>query len=1049
MLKIVQGLSPSRLLESAASEFLTPDAASESNPFPTPPSWLALRQGGLRDDLYSLAHQRGIRGWFDPPLCVFAELPAILADLPGREVEDFERLVIIRTLLDNRGAGSGVLASTKGDDYLDSIDRLFGELIGEGVAPQALEGVIAAAESRDQFESGRDGEIAPLYQSYLQTLAAEGTRDPRGRLVDCARVIAADPVAFAERLGHRRAIRLYGLADLRGGWRILLRALSESPVLDEVIVYTSVALPVDDLHPAIEALEEDDSIAGRLFTAGASDGPSEILTRVRTASGLPLVSAPDVQREVEEVAGRARALIDAGTPPHRIAIVSRQARPYVDLACDALERFGVPATARRRHSYREVPLIRALLTLLDAAGEGWTRHGLASLAQQPYIGSSLDATVINYVGYRERVRGLADWEKALRSLERRALEREKREEKGELTEIDRRSIAPAHTRVVAAREAHAKFMRAARKLDEQRTLDGWLDWLTEFLTRDPFDIEERIYAIPEDRFQIARIDLRAKSALWSITSEWCDALKNWKVKGDVMDVADFADRLREMLNADLAIWTNTLRGVQVLEGMSAAYRSFDHVFLVGLEAGRFPTRKPTSPIWDEHDRERLIAAGLPIDSAEVWGSRERDLFRTLVAGAKSLTVSYPRQGARDADTLPSAFVDALRGACTVVEEHIPTSRVLTPTLPLHREPEMVAHARRVAELERSRRTNTPTLHNGLIEDPEMISWLSVELGDDRMWSPTQIESYAKCPWAYLAGKLLKLELRNDPDEDMENTTRGSILHDALQRFFEGAAAKVASPVYLRATDSHLLEADLEKALDDAIAEAGEREWLGAPALRSARRQELLRMLKRALAGEATEHEDSWNNRKKASKAIRMGVEKHELEFNDIVLERHGVKFRFRGFIDRVERGVDERIDNPERYIAAVDYKTTVYSTPGMGKKDAWEERVVLQVPLYAYALSKIYPDSEVARVEYRALKSVESAHVLQTAGVDYKTGDVVEDEAAKAQLDAALDHVIDHVKAARSGTFPARYATTCGCPSFCPGIDICRVAGGPFDAMGR
>ncbi len=1035
-MKIVHGLSPIRLLESAASEFLAPARATKGLPFPSPTSWLALRQGGLRDDLYALAHQRGVAGWFDPPLCLFADVPTILADLPGREVDDFERLVIIRTLLDQRGANSGVLASTKGDDYLDSIDRVFGELIGEGVSPAELAKALQAGRNPDTFESNRDGELASIFGAYLGLLSTRNARDPRARLVDIARAISGDPDALAKRLGGRRAIRFVGLADLRTGWRLLLRALSESPALDEVAVYTSVALPLEELNPTHEKIAEPDSLARTLFTG-----------RSNTATGVPLISAPDLQREVEEVARRARALIDAGTLPHRIAIVSRQARPYVDLACDALARFGVPATARRRHSYREVPLIRAVLALLDAAGEGWTRGGLAGLAQQPYIGTGLDSTVINYVGFRQRVLGLADWELALRALETRALERAKRDESGELLEQDRRSVMPAHARIVAARESHSRFMRSARTLEEPRTMEGWLSWLRETLARDPFEIEKRIYAIPDDRFQIARVDLRALSALSAIARDWCESLDRWEIKGDVMSVAAFAERLREMLNADLAIWTNTLRGVQVLEGHSAAYRSFDHVFLVGMEAGRFPTRKSTSTIWDEYDRERLIQAGIPVDSNDIWGERERDLFRVLVAGACALTLSYPRQGARDADTLPSAFVDAVRSACTISEETIPTYRVLTPTLPLHREPEMVAHARCVAVLERSRRSNAPSLHNGLIADPELVTWLGLELGDDRIWSPTQIESYAKCPWAYLATKLLKVELRNDPDEDMENTTRGTILHNALQRFFDGIAAQAATPVYLRAANAGLLEADLENALDMAIAEIGTREWLGAPALRNARRQELLRILKGALTAEIEYNDSSWKNNTNASKAIRTGVEKHELAFNDIVLERRGVRFRFRGFIDRVERGVDERIGNPEKYIAAVDYKTTVYSTPGGGKKEAWDDRVVLQVPLYAYALSKLFPDSEVSRVEYRPLKAPKPAHVLQTVGVDYKKSVVVEHAEAKAKLDTALDHVIDHVIAARNGAFPARPATTCGCPPFCAGIDICRVAGGPVNLV--
>jgi PD-(D/E)XK nuclease superfamily len=1042
VLKIVRGLNPNRLLEAASSEFLAPIRATNSAPFPSPRSWLALRQGGLRDDLYALAYQRGIAGWFDPPLCLFAELPTILADLPGREVDDFERMVMIRSILDQRDAASGALAASKRDDYLDSIDRLFGELVAEGVSPDDLARILAAAKSSDAFESRRDDEIGSLFRAYMDTLAEKAVRDPRARLIDCAQVISADPDALATRLGGRRAIRLFGLADLRGGWRLLLRTLSESPALDDVTIYTSVSLPLGNLAHSEEALVEPESVAGRLYTE-----------QPPVATIVPLVSAPDVQREVEEVARRVRELIDAGTAPHRIAIVSRQARPYVDLACDALARFGVPATARRRHSYREVPLVRALLALLDAAGEGWTRHGLGSLAQQPYIGTGLDATVLNYVGFRQRVRGLAEWETALRALERQALARAKRAELGEDTETDRRSVAPTHTRVVSAREALGRFTRAARKLDEPRTLEEWLGWLREFLARDPFDIEPRIYAIPDDRYQIARIDLRAWSALSAIVRDWCDSLDRWHVKGESMTVADFADRLREMLNADLAIWTATLRGVQVVEGLSAAYRSFDHVFLVGLEAGRFPTRKPSSAIWDEHDRERLRAAGLPIDSNDIWGERERDLFRVLVAGAKSLTVSYPRQGTRDADTLPSAFVEALRNACVLTEEFIPTSRVLTPTLALHRGQTIAAQSRRVALIERSRHLGAPSPHNGIISDTEMVAWLGVELGDDRMWSPTQIESYAKCRWAYLAGKLLKLELRTDPDEDMENTTRGTILHGALQRFYEAAVAKTGSPVYLRDAHRDLLQADLEKALDEATADVGQREWLGATALRSARRLELLRILRGALGTEIEYNEGSWDGRKKGAKALRMGVEKHELPFEDIVLERRGVRVRFRGFIDRVEGGVDERISGSEKYIAAVDYKTTRWSTPGSGDKGAWDDRVVLQVPLYAYALSQLYPERRVARVEYRALKSAETVHQLQPIGVKYKKGDaqgaIVEHEEAQQQLDSALDAVIDHVVAARAGAFPARPASTCGCPSFCAGIDICRVAGGPIDLFKR
>ena len=50
----------------AAEAFLSPLPATADRPFPSPPYLLALRQGGLRDDLIRLATERGVPGWFGP-----------------------------------------------------------------------------------------------------------------------------------------------------------------------------------------------------------------------------------------------------------------------------------------------------------------------------------------------------------------------------------------------------------------------------------------------------------------------------------------------------------------------------------------------------------------------------------------------------------------------------------------------------------------------------------------------------------------------------------------------------------------------------------------------------------------------------------------------------------------------------------------------------------------------------------------------------------------------------------------------------------------------
>src|SRR6185437_5207827 len=110
------------------------------------------------------------------------------------------------------------------------------------------------------------------------------------------------------------------------GWRTLLDALAASPAVDRVIVYSTTAsldlgVPAEHLPGTPEGFV---SIAAELFRDHST--ARELLLQPQ------LLSAPDVEREHDEIARRVRALIDGGAAPNRIAIVSRKARPHVDYA---------------------------------------------------------------------------------------------------------------------------------------------------------------------------------------------------------------------------------------------------------------------------------------------------------------------------------------------------------------------------------------------------------------------------------------------------------------------------------------------------------------------------------------------------------------------------------------------------------------------------------------------------------------------------------------------------------------------------------------------
>jgi len=1015
-LQFIVDPDPRRLLEQAADGFLTARRGTPDEPFPTPRYLLALRQGGLRDELYSLAAAHAVPGWFDPPLAVFHELPEWFGHSTLRPCNDFERAVILGGIL--RGLGGEIFGRKirRPEDFIRSIERLVGELVSEGVTPAEFRTALATRRNRDEFERERDHELALIYQQYVETLAAAGRRDGRDSSLDSARAIMADPAALAKRLGGRREIRIVGLNDLRGGWRPLLQALCDSPALDRVAVYTT------------DPLDHDASIADlRVPASGA---------RVR------LFSAPDPERELEEVARQVRELADRGVPLTDIAIVARQARPCVDLALSALDKFGIPVTARRRIGLREIPAVRAVRALIGAAGEQWSRHAIVELAEQPYLASELDAAMLNFAGYRRRITGLAQWEAALRTL---AADAEREEALSEEEREAMHAHLPASSRLHMAAAGLAVFSAYAGALDLTRSLAEWVQWLRAFLEEDPWSLQERIRQVPGDRFDVVRVDLAGWRALVDIVKSWEAALDRWGGAEDRLTAAAFEAQLSDLLEGDAALWTATMYGVRVLEGFAAAYRSFPHLFIVGMEAGAFPVRMPASPLLDEAERRELAEAGLPFEGRERWELRERQLFQTILAGGReAVTVTWSRQDTSGREVVRSSFIDRLIEAAGLPEDvpRISSASVITEGARLWLGAGAPERARHAFAIEFMRELGELSPWNGLIESHDLRGWLLEEFGDGKIWSPTQLESFAKCPWSYFASRLLSVSRLEDPGEEMEATTRGTLLHDVLRRFYDGAQERVGGPVFLRETDLEWARPMVEASLDAALADARGRVWLGHPALHKARRAELLRLLLQFLEFEAQEHEDMFSSTKRnAPRMVRTAVHQHETAFRDVILERNGVSFRFRGSVDRVEIGVDERFAGSERHLAAVDYKSSVYAAPGAGKKEAWGDKVVLQVPLYAHALMQQNPGATIARVEYRTLKKPAPVHRLELYQV--KKGTLTANAEDAERMEHALDAVADHVKRARGGEFPAEPAESCGCPSFCAALEICRISGGP------
>ncbi len=997
---------PAALLRKAAAELLDPANSSGSGSLTTPGPLLVLRQGGLRDDLFALAAAAGVPGWLDPPVCVFHEIAVRFGATPRRPLGSFERAALIEEILHTRGQE---LFRNREGAFLAAVDQFVGELASEDVTPEAFAAAVSLSGMHEPFQRIRDEIMVDVYCAYCQELDRSGSRDGRDTLVDTAVAIEADPEAFAERLDGRRELRIVGLSDTRGGWVKLLSALQLSTAIDRIVLYTTTPPQIPGLH------------------LSRPDLP--LPTDVHTVRPVEAIAASDEDDELETVAERIRRLVEQGARPHRIAVVARDGRPYLDLALRALRRAGVPATARRRVSLLEIPVVRAVLAALNGAANGWTRRDLVEVGSQPCFASDVDTRVVNYLGYRERITGLTAWGAA---FERLVVEARAAEAAADSNDDRRPRTLPAEW-VERARDRFEAFCADVSPLGTSRPLKAWLSWLHTWLEEDPWRIAVRIGRVVGEEWGALRIDLKGWESLRVVIAEWKEATDRWPGDQTPLPAARFLDRLRAMLAGDLAFYTEVRRGVQVQEALAASCRSFDHVFLVGMNAGAFPRHPPASLLYGELDREMLRTAGLPLATTAEWEAQERTLFDTLRASAcESLTVSWVARDELGGPANASSFVDLL-------SDNLSITPMRESRRPVYATASLADHAERVARIERERATGRLSPWNGEIVLPDLRAWLDERYGASRIWAPTQLEAYAKCPWSWFSERLLWLRAYDDPNEDMDPRVRGTVLHDALNRFYDQARAKVGGPVFLQDDDRVWAFPLLREALRSAVDEAGATLWLGHPALRDIKYDELTRLLDRFLEFEIRENEKSLDGRTTAGKTVRTAVETHELSFEDVELTRGGETIHYRGIVDRIEVGIDDRA--PGRWIAAVDYKTSKWAAPGGGSRDAWDDGVVLQVPMYAHALTQLRPGVAVSRVEYRAIRHAIRVHLLSLFKVSRKG--IQPDEVGQARMDAALDAALGHAREVGAGRFPARPARSCGCPPFCHAWDICRVAGGP------
>lgn len=434
-------------------------------------------------------------------------------------------------------------------------------------------------------------------------------------------------------------------------------------------------------------------------------------------------------------------------------------------------------------------------------------------------------------------------------------------------------------------------------------------------------------------------------------------------------------------------------GVQVLTVMEARGRTFDHLFIMGLNRGVFPAGVTEDPVFSSRARDAclVLLPDLPTKDRN-RSDEERYLFAQLMAAAPAITISWQRIDADGKELNPSVFIERLRLAGVVswdtegqTAEGFPDGRSRVVSAPDVFEVgsskeirpaveyaviEGLGEKRSLGFFTAVDRIGGPDAHHlratlDEIDPPYDRNTLGPFLGlvgltpPEEIWV-TRLEAHIQCPWKAFLQRELGLEPPPEAafsDEGVGGAMVGSVVHAVLEELATKGGVTSGSPMIdvCQAKGTRVLWAS------DGVL----RPMIYQHARQVAQEQGAL-WIWPAIAAASSGYFDRVRRLSWPAEAVIAGVEaRGRTEFEPGgSLGEQGTTVNFK--VDRVDRTPDGQ------ELILIDYKT---GKPGSKPSTAIPRGKLLQGA--AYALSE--PNVEFGRYVYLAEGVKEGAEIVDVS----------------------------------------------------------------------
>ncbi|MCB0218099.1 MAG: PD-(D/E)XK nuclease family protein [Chrysiogenetes bacterium] len=516
---------------------------------------------------------------------------------------------VLREVLEDFEDGYGVAAAAM-RDFMSA---------GLGTDSKNLDEVVAAivrAPGRAKDKARAEAVARASHQSALE-MDRLGIGRQEDRVARAARLLEEQGASVLP----ARAVFIHGYSDATGKATRLLRALLGA--CDARLYLDEPPNPV-----SVKPDERVDAFTRRLRGRLKDVATFEASKAVPARSGIETFNASGGDAEIREVARRVRALLAGGARPERIGVVARQIRDYFPAIRREFADLGVPfggeqlPQAFTSQGRKALALTRLLEDGMSASLDTWLQAG-ARIKQPELLVLGLRSLGV--------VR--------LSQLVELSLE-EVGAGKGLALPIREGFVAPGDDGNVPLRARRfwlsADFLKRAQALARA---------LGEMLKKWPGAATLETHGAHATALLTKQLD-------WKDDARDIDTpgvlvrLSRLPGQGEELTREEFQDLLRKQLENEgvvpIAGSDSKGGGVRIIDANRAAGLTFEHLFVVGLNAGVFPRTITEDPIVEDSIRSSLLEVLPDLPIKRRGYDEESHLFAQLLDAAPAVTLSWQR-----------------------------------------------------------------------------------------------------------------------------------------------------------------------------------------------------------------------------------------------------------------------------------------------------------------------------------------------------------------------------------------------------------------------